>query len=411
MDYISALAKNITQGQLIVRLPDGRAHKIGHGEPRAEWIIRKPDTFKRIARDPEMMMGETYMEGGWDVPTGGLAALLSLLMVNFPERPRRQQGWFVNLLQALSRRGNRIAMSYRNVAHHYDLDEWLFRRFLDEDMQYSCAYFYTPEISLDEAQRAKCRHIMGKLVLSPGQHVLDIGCGWGGLALYLAQHAGVKVTGLTLSGEQLRVAQQRAQERGLQGLVDFRLQDYREHTGSYDRIVSVGMFEHVGVAHYKCYFDQIKRLLRREGTALLHTIGRFSPPSKTNPWVLKYIFPGGYNPSLSQLSQAIEKSSLITCDIEVLRLHYAMTLAAWLERFQNHRAQIAERMGERFCRMWEFYLASCEAAFRRRNLVVFQVQLAHERSAVPITRDYLYQNIAEQGPQAISELAACPPLR
>ena len=246
-------------------------------------------------------------------------------------------------------------------------------------------------ISLEEAQRAKCRHIMNKLCLQPGQRVLDIGCGWGGLAFYLAEHADVKVTGLTLSREQLRVAESRARERGLEGRVDFRLQDYREHHGSYDRIVSVGMFEHVGVRHYRDYFDQVRRLLVHDGIALLHTIGRHGAPGTTNPWIEKYIFPGGYNPALSEVTRAIERSGLVSCDIEILRQHYAKTLVLWHQRFHAHRAEIAQRMGERFCRMWEFYLATCEAAFRWRDLVVFQIQLTHRMGAVPITRDYLYR--------------------
>ena len=220
--------------------------------------------------------------------------------------------------------------------------------------------------------------------------MLDIGSGWGGLALYLAEHAAVKVTGLTLSREQLRVAQQRARERGLHGRVEFLLCDYREHSGAYDRIVSVGMFEHVGAQHYRHYFEQMRRLLSPEGVALLHTIGRYTPPGATNPWILKHIFPGGYVPALSELNRGIEESGLITCDVEILRLHYAMTLGAWQQRFQARRIEIAARLGERLCRMWEFYLAACEASFRWRDLVVFQLQLTQRLDVLPITRDYLY---------------------
>lgn len=405
-DNIVTLEKKLRRGQLTLHLPQGRVKTFGTGPPYAEWIVYKPATLRRIARDPEMMLGETYMNGEWDVPQGKLVALLEVLMANFSDSPSEAQGIKARLLKNIIHPGNGIMRSYRNVAHHYDLDEWVFRRFLDQDMQYSCAYFYAPDISLDEAQRAKCQHIMNKLVLSPGQHVLDIGCGWGGLALYLAEHAGVKVTGLTLSREQLRVATNRAMERGLQNLVEFRLQDYREHTGSYDRIVCVGMFEHVGVAHYERYFDQLSHLLRPLGSALLHTIGRYGPPSTTNPWIRKYIFPGGYNPALSEVTGAIEKSGLIACDVEVLRLHYALTLEAWYKRFQSHREQVAERMGERFCRMWEFYLASCEASFRWRNLVVFQIQLGHRLEALPITRDYLYETAGHALEAGSSRLAA-----
>ena len=403
MDALNILEKQITQGCLTVHLPDGRTRSFGSGQPQAEWVLRTPHTLKRILLDPELMLGETYMDGEWDVPDvphGSLIALLEVLMRNFPESLPQKRNPLLGLCKGLLRRGNGIRRSYRNVAHHYDLDEWLFRLFLDQDMQYSCAYFYQPNISLNEAQRAKRYHIMHKLLLQPGQRVLDIGCGWGGLALHLAEHAGVKVTGLTLSREQLRVAQQRAKERGLEDRVEFLLQDYREHHGSYDRIVSVGMFEHVGTLHYPYYFAQVARLLHSDGVALLHTIGRSGPPGETNPWIQKYIFPGGYNPALSEVSAAVERSGLITCDVEVLRLHYAMTLAAWAKRFQAERTQIAVRMGERFCRMWEFYLAACEASFRWRDLVVYQIQLARRVDAVPITRSYLYQGADQELPQA-----------
>lgn len=389
MDTIKILEKNVRHGRLILHLPGGQIRTLGSGQPHADWILHRPDTLKRIMLDPEMMLGETYMNGEWDVPPGKLITLFEILMTNLDEG--RARGSFPGFLESTLRRRNGITRSCRNVAHHYDLDEWIFRRFLDQDMQYSCAYFAEPSLSLDEAQREKCRHIMSKLNLSPGQHVLDIGSGWGGLALYLAEHAGVKVTGLTLSREQLRVASCRAAERGLQGVVEFHLQDYREHTGSYDRIVSVGMFEHVGAAHYHCYFEQLSHLLCPQGSALLHTIGRSGPPGTTNPWIHKYIFPGGYNPALSEVTGAIESSGLITCDVEVLRLHYALTLEAWYKRFQSHREQVVERMSERFCRMWEFYLAACEASFRWRDLVVFQIQLGHRLDALPITRDYLYE--------------------
>jgi cyclopropane-fatty-acyl-phospholipid synthase len=398
------LEKNVRRGQLTLHIPGGHTRTVGSGQPQVDWILHKPDTLKCVMHDPEMMLGETYINGEWDVPQEKLTTLLEVLMTNFaaPQNP----SVFFDRLKKILRRGNGIMRSQRNVAHHYDLDEWMFRRFLDQDLQYSCAYFSRPGISLDEAQRAKCQHILNKLNLSPGQHVLDIGSGWGGLALYLAEHAGVKVTGLTLSREQLRVASSRAAERGLQDVVEFHLQDYREHTGSYDHIVSVGMFEHVGVAHYSCYFDQLSRLLRPQGSALLHTIGRFGPPGTTNPWIQKYIFPGGYNPALSEVTGAIEKSGLIACDVEVLRLHYALTLEAWYKRFQSHRSQVVERMGERFCRMWEFYLAACEASFRWRDLVVFQIQLGHQLDILPITRDYLYEKPEHGVTAGSSRLAA-----
>ncbi|MEW6353933.1 MAG: cyclopropane-fatty-acyl-phospholipid synthase family protein [Pseudomonadota bacterium] len=395
MPYHKLLEQHIRHGSLTLHFPDGRAQRFGHDDaPHAELILRHPGALQRIMLDPEFMFGETYVDGDWDAPAGGLLTLFEVLMRNFPERVAKPPLW-ERLLRGLIRRGNTILHSYRNVAHHYDLDEWLFRRFLDQDMQYSCAYFYAPDINLEEAQRAKRQHILHKLLLQPGQRVLDIGCGWGGLALHLAEHAGVHVTGLTLSREQLRVAEARARERGLSHAVEFRLQDYREHDGVYDRIVSVGMFEHVGRAHYPEYFARIHRLLHTDGSALLHTIGRYGPPGATNPWIEKYIFPGGYNPALSEVSAVIERSGLVNCDTEVWRLHYAMTLAAWQQRFQASRAEIAARMSERFVRMWEFYLAACEATFRWRDLVVFQIQLAKRLDAVPVTRDYLYRGADE----------------
>lgn len=405
---LNLLQTHIQRGCLELVLANGERHRFGSGQPHAQLLLRNDSALVRILRDPELMLGETYMNGDWDTADGNLIGLLEVLMLNFPEQRCEQRSRLAHNLKKLITRGNRIAHSYRNVAHHYDLDEWMFRRFLDEDMQYSCAYFCEPNISLEEAQRAKCRHIMNKLCLQPGQRVLDIGCGWGGLALYLAEHAGAEVTGLTLSREQLRVAESRARAHGMERQLKFRLQDYREHHGSYDRIVSVGMFEHVGVTHYRDYFNQIHRLLADDGIALVHTIGRHGPPGATNPWIEKYIFPGGYNPALSEMVAAIEKSGLISCDVEVLQLHYAMTLAAWNQRFHTHRAEIKQRMGERFCRMWEFYLTSCEAAFRWRDLAVFQVQLTHRLGVAPITRNYLYREdygIAAPAPGAAHKVS------
>lgn len=389
--YIEALKARIHHGGVNVHLPKGECHALGDDRPLIDWYIHQPGALGRIVRNPELALGETYMEGAWDVGEGQLSAFLGLLMRNVPQ-PQPGSPWHSveNLLHTLHT-WNPIRRSYRNVAHHYDLDEWLFRQFLDQDMQYSCAYFQEPDISLEEAQRAKCRHILHKLQLRPGQRVLDIGCGWGGLALYLAERAGVQVTGLTLSKEQLRVARLRAKERGLDGKVRFLLEDYRQHEGRYDRISSVGMFEHVGQPHYRRYFETVHKLLADDGIALIHTIGRQRRDSATNPWIRRYIFPGGAIPALSEIDEALKPTTLITTDVEVLRLHYAYTLAAWQNRFRKARTRIAERLGERFCRMWEFYLAGCENAFRWRDLVVFQIQLAKQHASVPITRNYLYR--------------------
>lgn len=388
---VRKLQDSIKHGTLHLRMPDGQEYRFGQGAPVAQWNIHSRQAVLRIISDPELELGETYMAGDWDAGDAGLEALLEILMRNIPHTVTRNS--FRRVLElplSLLRQLNRIRRSYRNVAAHYDIDEWLFRHFLDEDMQYSCAYFARPDMTLEEAQRAKCRHIMGKLNLKPGDRVLDIGCGWGGLALYLAEQADVFVTGLTLSKEQLRVARERARQRGMEGRVQYLFKDYREHDGDYDAIVSVGMFEHVGRPNFVTYFSKIRDMLRDHGVAMVHTIGVHGHPSPTNPWIQRHIFPGGYIPALSELGHSIASSGMINSDVEVLRLHYADTLASWLVRFRKHGSKVLERYGERFYRMWEFYLATCEASFRWRDLVVYQVQLAHRLDAVPITRDYLY---------------------
>ena len=277
----------------------------------------------------------------------------------------------------------------RNVAHHYDLDGQLYALFLDADRQYSCGYFETPGQTLDDAQLAKKRHLAAKLLLKPGQRVLDIGCGWGGLALYLAELGGVHVTGITLSAEQHAFAQTHAAEQSLSENVEFRLQDYRDVTDRFDRIVSVGMFEHVGVGFYDTFFRKCAALLDDDGVMLLHSIGRSEGPNVTNPWIAKYIFPGGYIPALSEVLPAVEKAGLLVTDIEILRLHYAETLKAWRQRFLAHRADAERLYDARFVRMWEFYLAAAEMAFREQAMMVFQLQLTRNQGVVPMTRDYI----------------------
>jgi cyclopropane-fatty-acyl-phospholipid synthase len=283
---------------------------------------------------------------------------------------------------------NPVIRARRNARHHYDIDLNIYDLFLDSDKQYSCAYF-TPGADLETAQLAKKRHIAAKLALSPGQRVLDIGSGWGGLGLYLARVASADVTGITLSEEQLRYARARAERESQAARAKFELEDYRRVRGRFDRIVSVGMFEHVGVNHFKAYFRKIRDLLADDGVALVHSIGRTDGPGYTNPFIAKYIFPGGYYPALSEVLPVIERLGLIVSDIEVLRLHYADTLKAWRERFLANRARAAEFKGEEFCRMWEFYLAGSEAAFRWQQLMVFQLQLIKRIDALPVTRDYM----------------------
>lgn len=354
-----------------------------------DWVMHHGNTLRRIFRRPGMNLGQTYMDGHWHVDGASLPELLRVLIQAFPQRyTATNRPWLK--LAARWQSLNRIARSYHNVSHHYDLDEQLFRLFLDKDLHYSCAYYRDADMSLEAAQQAKCEHIANKLLLQPGQNVLDIGCGWGSMALHLAKNRGVRVTGITLSKEQLRVARQRADERGLADRVQFELCDYREHQGRYDRIVSIGMFEHVGHSQFPTFFNKIHDFLHDDGVALLHTIGTFNPPAPTNPWFARHIFPGGHIPSLSELCSAVELSGLQQADIEIWRIHYADTLREWNRRFQQVRKQFVQAMDERFCRMWEFYLQASEASFRWRGLMVIHSQLTKEQTSVPLKRDYLY---------------------
>lgn len=395
MSVLSQLEQKIHFGRLLLNLPGGARETFGNGNPEVEWVVHTARTLSHIARDPEVRLGESYVEGEWDAGECGLLPLLEVLLRNYPLH--RPQGWqrLVQVLRQWQRQWNRLTQSKRNVVQHYGREEEFFRYFLDPELHYSCAYFEEPGVSLEQAQRAKCRHIMNKLLPEPDQRLLDIGCGWGGLGCYLAEHAGVDVTGLTLADNQQRLAEQRAVERGLEGRARFLLEDYRTHRGRYDRIVSVGMFEHVGLPNYRRYFEAIKQQLAPDGVALVHTIGCFTDTGGANPWLERYIFPGSDCPLLSDIHRAIEAAGLISADIEVLRLHYAWTLSAWLERLQQHRREISARWGERFYRMWEFYLAACSASFRWRDTVVYQIQLSHRLDTVPTTRDYLYTGKAE----------------
>ncbi|MHB1513261.1 MAG: class I SAM-dependent methyltransferase [Acidiferrobacter sp.] len=380
------LADAIRTGRLTVRYPTGVVGSYGEGSPDAEWVIKDRSTIRRLIRNPWLELGETYMEGKWSAPNG-LAALIEVFLRNLPDEPPSSP--LSNLRRYLDQ-SNGLGASRRHVAHHYDLDESLFRLFLDREMHYSCGYFSRPDMSLEEAQVAKCELIRHKLELKPGMRILDVGCGWGGLALHLARMADVEVTGITLSKEQLRVATTRAREADLSDRVQFRLEDYREHRGLYDRVVSVGMFEHVGIPHYETFFAKIRERLAPAGLALLHHIGRSGPPGQTNPWIRRYIFPGGYNPALSEVLSPIEKAGLKVADLEVLKFHYQYTLREWQRRFQGQRNEIVRRLDERFARMWEFYLAACEAAFAVGDLVVFHIQLARSLEGLRMTRDAWY---------------------
>ena len=398
-DFRAYLRRLVRKGRLEVVCADGVTETFGDGQGpllgvkvadrRAEW---------RLMVNPALSLGELYMDGRLLVTRGDLYSLLDLGARNLAEM--RGLPWVQALhetrvaFRGLHQRNDR-RRARRNIASHYDLDARLYDLFLDSDRQYSCAYFEYPGQSLDDAQTAKKRHIAAKLLPRDGATALDIGCGFGGLGLYLAGVAGANVTGVTLSSEQFTVATDRARQAGLADRVEFRLQDYRDVEETFDRIVSVGMFEHVGVARYDEYFATARRLLKDDGVMLLHSIGRNSVPGATNRWIRKYIFPGGYIPSLSEVLPAIERAGLFVTDIEILRLHYADTLRAWRERFMARRDEAAKLYDERFCRMWEFYLAGSETSFRVDGNMVFQIQLAKRQEVVPLTRDYIVEREAE----------------
>jgi cyclopropane-fatty-acyl-phospholipid synthase len=388
----------VREGQLTVVLADGRRFVFGNGaRPRVACRLTDAPALRELITDPELAFGELYTDGRLVIEEGSLLGLLELLLRDSRGDRSRLPARNLSLLRRWMRKmtaRNTVGRARRNVAHHYDLDGKLYDLFLDSDRQYSCAYFETPDADLEDAQLAKKRHIAAKLFVEPGMSVLDIGCGWGGLVLYLARVAGAgTVRGITLSEEQLAVARRRAAEAGLDP-ASFALEDYRHTQGRFDRIVSVGMFEHVGPTHYDAYFRTSARLLAGDGVMLLHTIGRTGEPDFTNPWITKYIFPGGHLPTLSEMMPAIERSGLAVTDVEVLRLHYADTLAAWRERFMARRAEAAALYDERFCRMWECYLCLSEAAFRWEDVVIFQLQLTHRNDVLPITRGYIAEREA-----------------
>ena len=389
------LRRLIREGNLAVTIGGSPEMRFGNGRgPKVTVRIKDWPTARRLILNPELALGETYMDGSLSIEGDDIQGFLEVVVRNPAQAgdlsaPAR----LLSALRQIRRRldqSNPEALAWRNVAHHYDLTPAIYDLFLDADRQYSCAYFAQDGISLDAAQAAKKTHIARKLLLSPGMRVLDIGCGWGGLALTLARDHGARVTGITLSQEQLGVARARAKAAGLADRVTFDLVDYRAVTGQYDRIVSVGMFEHVGAPNFETFFNVVRDRLAEDGVALIHTIGRTAPPNATNPWISRYIFPGGYVPSLSEVAEAIQKTGLRIGDIECLRLHYAMTLRCWFDRFSASAEVAAALKDDRFVRMWRYYLAASEQTFRHGPQDVFQVQLCRRPDAVPITRDYLY---------------------
>jgi len=389
------LDKLLKQGSLTLLIPGRAPQTFGPGGGQ-HLTVRLSDrrTALQIARNPRLGVGEAYMDGRLVVEDGSILDLMRLVVganrweTGGQGRKALRKG--KSVFKSLWRR-NPAKRARKNVAHHYDIGNDLYRLFLDDDLQYSCAYFTDPANSLEQAQLDKKAHIAAKLYLEPGQHVLDIGCGWGGTALFLNRVAGVKVTGVTLSEEQLKVARERAEAAGVSNDVKFELIDYREVTGQFDRVVSIGMFEHVGAAHYDEFFAKCRQLLKPDGVMLLHTIGKYGKASAPDPFTDKYVFPGYHLPSLSQIAASTEKARLMTTDIETLRLHYAYTLSHWLERTRKNRDKIVKLYDERFFRMWEFYLAGGVVGFELGTMCNYQLQYVRDRHALPITRDYMIE--------------------
>lgn len=382
-------------GSFEVKLADGTTLSYGDGTGDPVHVtLKSADLPQKLLRDVDMAFGEGYMDGQIELRDDNLEGFFEMVLTN--RVANGGVGLFHNLrrLRHFKRNlilHNPVGRAQANVAHHYDLSAELYDLFLDEDRQYSCAYFEAPDATLEEAQAAKKAHIAKKLRLTPDMHVLDIGCGWGGMALTLAKDYDVNVTGVTLSQEQHDLARQRVDDAGLSNRIDIRLQDYRHVTESFDRIVSVGMFEHVGPRHYDEYFTHVERLLTPQGVALIHTIASSDPPSLTSPWITKYIFPGGHIPSLSEIAPSFERAGLMLTDLEVWRLHYAKTLKHWHDRFMAKSDKAEALYDTRFVRMWRYYLKASEMTFRHGQQVVFQMQFSRDVGTIPLTRTYLHE--------------------
>ncbi len=407
MRLLNAMMGRFVQtGTLRIIDAEGNEH-VHRGDDGPEVTVRltDPGLYKALALNPELRAGEAYTDGRLVVEQGTIRDLLLIFALNRSNlRGQKMQKSLRRIYKKLRKfqQRNVASRSKANVAHHYDISNDLYRLFLDEDLNYSCAYFMSDDDTIEIAQQNKLRHIAAKLALKPGHRVLDIGSGWGGMALYLADNADVEVVGVTLSEDQQALATERAKQRGLHDRVRFDLVDYRDVSDSFDRIVSIGMFEHVGVQFYPQYFQKIRDMLSPDGVALVHSIGRSGRPGATSAWIRKYIFPGSYAPALSEAVTAVEQSGLWLTDVEILRRHYAETLLAWDTRFQARRDEVAEMFDEQFCRMWEFYLIACEMGFRFGKQMVFQMQLARSIDAIPITRDYM---LREEGSLKLAESA------
>lgn len=396
------LRRIVHSGRLTVSDPYGETWHFGPGgDPAISINLTDKKLPARLLANPSLALGEAYMDGALRIETGSLRDFLAMCtsdMETVDALPGSRVLRWLDAIRTRSLHHNPIKRSHANVAHHYDISTELYDLFLDTDRQYSCAYFPTGTETLEEAQTLKKRHIAAKLLLRPGMEVLDIGSGWGGLAMELAEQHAARVTGLSLSSEQIAAARARAAQSGLSDQVTFAQRDYRQESGQYDRVVSVGMFEHVGRSGFDAFFKTVQRALKSDGVAVVHAIGRMEPIGGSDPWIRKYIFPGGYLPTLSETIAAAERSGMWVTDVEVLRLHYAETLRHWSERFAAERETARRLYDERFCRMWEFYMAVCEMAFRNGRLMVFQIQLAKRRDTVPLTRNYISdaENVTSQ---------------
>ena len=398
MRLLSTMMKRFVQaGKLVVIDVDGKSHEFGQdnyksGDPSVTIKLHDKKLYRDLFLNPELRAGEAYMDGTMTVEEGTIRDFLTLFAINSSNLRGHPLQKSIRKFYKRAKRFHQVnskTSSKANMAHHYDLSNDFYKLFLTDDMTYTCAYYERPDMSLSEAQTAKKRHIAAKMNIKPGDKILDIGCGWGGMAIYLAQNFDVNVIGVTLSRQQYVLAVERVKELGLEGKIDIRYQDYRDVEERFERIVSVGMFEAVGVPHFKEFFDKVSELLTDDGVMLLHSIGRRGGPGSTARWIRKYIFPGGYSPALSETIAVVEQSGLWITDIEVLRMHYAETCLEWDRRFQANRDKIASMMDEKFCRMWEFYLIISELSFRYSKNMNFQMQLTKSRHALPITRDYM----------------------
>ena len=390
----SVLRKISLTGKIDIIDCNGNIHTFGDSDPYVKIKLKNKSIERKLFLNPSLYLGEGYMDEEIIIIEGNIEDFIKIITSSYDEFILKNKAFsiyekisgFLKPLQQI----NKILQSKKNVAHHYDLNENLYKLFLDKDMQYSCAYFHNENISLDQAQLDKKTHIIKKLNIKENMKVLDIGCGWGGLSLQIAKDTGASVKGITLSENQYAIAQKRAQEEGLNEKVKFALQDYREEKNKYDRIVSVGMFEHVGIKYFPMFFSKAMDVLKEEGIFLLHTIGQRGKPTATSPWIRKYIFPGGYIPSMSEIINVCQKQNINITDIEILRKHYAITLSRWYENCLKHKSKITSIFDDRFFRMWEFYLLISKYSFLNMGNVVFQIQMTKNINNLPITRNYIY---------------------